>query len=206
MNKNICTIYLVRHGRTDWNDKRLIMGQTDRSLTKDGISKAEILAKELANIKLDKVYSSDLLRAKQTAQIIAGKHKLIVETSKSLRERYYAHLEGKHRSKLKEIDDALSLLSKDKRFSYKHHPDIESMEELMDRFLKFLRTISLENLGKTILVVSHGGPMWIFLSLLNYFDSQKSLIKINNLSFIKLESDGVNFKVLETKGINIVNV
>ena len=56
---------------------------------------------------------------------------------------------------------------------------------------------------KKVLVVSHGGPMWIFLSLLKEIDTDRHFIKIYNLAYIKLQSDGMDFTIKKTKGIRV---
>lgn len=202
MKNNNCTIYLVRHGRTDWNEKKLIQGHTDIPLNIEGEKEVEELAKELNNIKFDGFFSSDLLRAKRTAEIIAAEHKLAVKTTKALRERHFAHLEGKPARLLKEISKTISELEESKRFSYKSHPLVESDGELMSRFLTFLREIAISNPGKNILVVSHGGVIRVFLILLGLL-THGSDVRIGNLSYLKLESDGIDFFVKGTKGIDI---
>lgn len=202
MKNNNCTIYLVRHGKTNWNKQGLIQGHTDIPLNIEGEKEVEELAKELNSVKFDKAFSSDLLRARKTAEIIAAEHKLVVETTKALRERYFAHLEGKPAELLKEISKTISELEESKRFSYKSHPLVESDEELMSRFLTFLREIAISNPGKNILVVTHGGVIRIFLILLGFL-THESNVRIGNLSYLKLESDGVDFFIKETKGIDI---
>jgi broad specificity phosphatase PhoE len=201
MKKNYCTIYLVRHGRTDWNQKGLIQGHSDIELDPEGKVQALGLAKELKNIKFDKVYSSDLLRAKQTADIIAFEHKLAVEARNVLRERRFGVFEGKHWTILKKMENEIIHLDQEARFSYKHDPSVESDEEVMARFLTFLREIAITNPGKKILIVTHGGPMRILLSKLKAIKDNIYFLEISNLAYIKLESDGVDFFVKETKGI-----
>ena len=95
LKKNLCTIYIIRHGETEWNVKKIMQGQKNSLLTTKGIQQAKQAAKQLKQIKFAAIFSSDLLRAKRTAQIIALEHKLIVKTRKILRERYYGKFEGK---------------------------------------------------------------------------------------------------------------
>ncbi len=203
MKNNFCTIYLVRHGRTDWNEKGKIQGHTDRILDSTGKAQALGLAKELKHIKFDKVFSSDLLRAKQTAEIIALEHKLVVKTIKALREREFGIFEGRHWTTLKEIEATLKQLDESSRFSYKHHPSMESDKELMSRFITFLRELAIANPGKNILVVTHGGPMRVLLTRLGKINRDIYFIEISNLAYLKLESDGIDFFVKETKGIEV---
>lgn len=197
-----CTIYIVRHGRTDWNDKKLVQGHTDIPLNLEGQNSAKELAKQFRNIKFDKVYSSDLLRAKETAEIIALEHKLAVETTKALRERNFGELEGKSHAVSQEIDKLLDSLEDEIRYSYKFSSNMvmENDEEVMNRFITFLREIAVAHPGKTILVATHGGPMWMFLVKLGFY-SYKGYVSVANLAHIKLESDGVVFFIKETSGI-----
>jgi broad specificity phosphatase PhoE len=199
----LCTIYLVRHGRTDWNDKKLVQGHTDIPLNLEGQATSRELAGELRGIKFDRVYSSDLLRAKQTAEIIALEHKLAVETTKALRERNFGSFQGKPREHLNEIDKVLEILTEEERYSYTHNGAVESDEQMMTRFMTYIREVAVFYPGKTILIATHGGVIRAFLIKLGFFSYAQSEEKfdIKNLAFIKLESDGVDFFIKETSGI-----
>jgi 2,3-bisphosphoglycerate-dependent phosphoglycerate mutase len=203
MQNNRCVIYLLRHGETDWNKKELIQGHTDIPLNLEGELEVQNLAKKLKDIKFDKVYSSDLLRAKRTAEIIAKGHKLLVKATRDLRERNYSRLEGESRAILKDIEKTIALLSKEDRFLYKHHPEIESNKELMDRFINYLIKIAKLNINKTVLVVTHGGPMGVFISILKKTDAKGKFVKINNLSYAVLEFNGKDFFIKKTNKISI---
>ena len=93
--QNFCTLYIVRHGETEWNVKKIIQGNEDIPLNKKGESQAKELAKKLRHIKFDVIFSSDLIRAKRTAEIINIEKKLIVQTTKALKERYFGKYQGK---------------------------------------------------------------------------------------------------------------
>jgi broad specificity phosphatase PhoE len=201
----LCTIYLVRHGRTDWNDKKLIQGHTDIPLNSEGQVTSRELASELRDVKFDRVYSSDLLRAKQTAEIIALEHQLEVVTTQALRERNFGNIEGESHSVFPAMNRILDSLDDETRYSYKFdsNTEMESDAEIMSRFLVFLRAGAIANLGKTILMATHGGVIRAFLIKLGFFSYAQSEEKfdINNLAYIKLESDGVDFFIKETSGI-----
>ena len=66
------TLLLARHGETDWNRARRWQGHADRPLTDRGRAQAAALAERLADIALDAVYSSDLRRARDTAEAVAA--------------------------------------------------------------------------------------------------------------------------------------
>jgi probable phosphoglycerate mutase len=199
----LCTLYLIRHGQTDWNVRHLIQGQTDISLNLEGQTSARELAQEFKDIKFDRVYSSDLLRAKETAEIIALEHKLAVETTRALRERYFGEFQGKTPDHLQELNDTLASLTDEERYSYTHNGMVESDKDIMDRFITFIREIAVANLGKTILVATHSGVIRAFLTKLGKleYENPKEGPAIRNLAYVKLESDGVDFFVRETSGI-----
>lgn len=79
-------IYLIRHGETDWNVERKIQGQTDIPLNSNGKQQAEEAANEIANLKIDRIISSDLSRAKETAEIINKKVGAKITFDKRIRE------------------------------------------------------------------------------------------------------------------------
>ncbi len=199
------TIYVVRHGETEYNVKKIIQGQSDSSLTKKGIEEIRHIAKKLKDIKFDYVFSSDLLRAKRTAEIIALEHKLEIQTTKLLRERKFGSLEGKSNSEL-QWEKRFDNLTNEQKYTYKHSPDIESDEEIVNRFLTFLREIAIGYPSKIILVVTHGGIIRTSLVKFgfgNYDNLRPGAVK--NGAFVKLETDGTDFFVKEVSGIQMTN-
>lgn len=209
--RNLCTIYIVRHGETDWNAKNLVQGHTNIPLNKKGINQAKQLAKTLRNIRFAAVFSSDLLRAKRTAEIIALEKKLAITTTKILRERCYGQLEGMYVPDdfhfwQKVLAKGISALTKKEKKEYlknlKHKKglNLETDEELMKRFIPFLREIAVAYQGKNVLIVTHGSILRIFLVRVGYYkDIKESLeYRIKNTGYVVIESDGVDFFVKET--------
>jgi phosphoserine phosphatase len=87
-------IVLVRHGATDWNLQGRCQGATDRALTEIGVRQAEAIAAQLAQESVHVVYSSDLIRAQRTAELISEPHRLPVFIEKDIRELDHGDLEG----------------------------------------------------------------------------------------------------------------
>ncbi|MBO4401675.1 MAG: histidine phosphatase family protein [Selenomonadaceae bacterium] len=97
-------IMLVRHGETFWNANGRIQGRSDIELSPTGIEQAKILAKFCPFEKVDAVYSSDLKRAKVTAEILAEKFGLSVELVPELREVSFGDWEGNNFKNLQETE------------------------------------------------------------------------------------------------------
>lgn len=171
-NKNLCTLYLVRHGETEWNVKGITQGQTNSSLTENGIQQAKDTAKALKDINFEAIFSSDLTRTQDTAEIIKLDREIIIQTSKLLRERSFGSFEGKHGNEWKETLKEKILerekLSEEESWSFKLTDDIETDEEILNRFILQLREIAIAYPNKTVLVVSHGGPIRMFLVKIGY--------------------------------------
>jgi probable phosphoglycerate mutase len=136
------TLLLVRHGETDWNADGRLQGQTDRPLSDFGHRQARKLADELADETLDAIYSSDLSRARETAEIVGEQLGLGIGLDADLREKDWGTWEG------------LTPVERD-RIEFVG----ESTEAHMERTLRALRRISERHPGGRVLVVTHGGSM-----------------------------------------------
>lgn len=206
----LATLYIVRHGQTEWNVKRLMQGHGDSPLTPDGIAQAKKRGNDLAHIHFDAVFTSDLLRAKRTAELILLEKKLAIKTTQALRERFYGKYEGKS---YKEYENDLKILLEkyqslsEKEIFQQYMGDVETRDDAGTRFITFLREIATGYIGKKVLVVSHGGVIRYFLIHLGLLDGKSiKLGGINNLGYAVVESDGVDFFVKETVGIEIKKV
>ena len=204
--RDSCIIYIVRHGQTKWNVDRRIQGQKDLPLTAIGRQQAKNLSKKLYKIRFDAVFSSDLIRAYDTAYQVALQNKLVVVTSVLLREKKYGHLEGKRVGDLKEFDEILKKLSHEQRSIYKMDKQAESDFEVNQRFARFIKEIAARYTGKSVLVVTHAAVIRSFLvhlGLVTYQNLPEG--SIENASYIQLETDGADIRIMKTEGIMIKN-
>lgn len=201
------TLYLVRHGETEWNAKGIVQGQSESVLTKKGKWQAQYLTDTLKEISFDAIFSSDLSRATQTAEIINLERKLVINTNKLLREGNWGKYEGKPRAAYKEENkealERLEYLTDQEKWKFKVADDIESDEEIVSRFITILREIAVTYKGKIILVVTHGGlirTLLIHLAWAQYGQLRGGSVK--NAGYVKLESDGIEFIVKEVSGVS----
>lgn len=143
-------ILLVRHGQTDWNLEHRVQGHTDTPLNAVGTEQARALAETLAAVPLAAVYSSDLVRARDTATIVARFHGLEVVLDHDLREKNFGSWEG-----LTDREIAVRFPEAVRG----RWGDGETTEEVTERALAAIARIRVSRPSGPVLVVSHGGPI-----------------------------------------------
>jgi broad specificity phosphatase PhoE len=151
------TFYFVRHGQSEGNAARIFTGQTDSPLTERGRQQAVAVADELANVKFDRIVSSDLSRTRDTAEVIAKRHGMAVEVLPELREIDVGERTGK------DFDETAALPGWNED-GFVAWPGGESLDEVLGRTLGAVERLTRESPGKTILIVGHGGVNRILLS------------------------------------------
>jgi len=151
------TFYFVRHGQSEGNAARIFTGQTDSPLTERGRQQAAAVADELANVKFDRIVSSDLSRTRDTAEVIAKRHGLAVEVLPELREIDVGERTGK------DFDETAALPGWNED-GFVAWPGGESLDQVLARTLGAIDRLVRESPGKTILIVGHGGVNRILLS------------------------------------------
>ncbi len=149
---------VVRHGETHWNVASRIQGHADSPLTALGEAQAAAIAGRLAQERFDVLYSSDLGRARQTAQFIADSSGLPIRTDARLRERNFGVGEGLTYG---EIDvhypDVFSRI-RDTDPDYVI-PGGESRRQFYDRVREAFDGLARESEGRQVAVVCHGGVL-----------------------------------------------
>ncbi|WP_034509383.1 histidine phosphatase family protein [Blastococcus sp. URHD0036] len=143
------TLLLVRHGQSEWNAAGRLQGQTaDIPLTDLGHAQAESAARELAGSQPGALLSSDLLRARQTAEHCARTTGLAVSTTPALREQGYGVLEGRPSRELWDVVDWT-----DPHWAAEGG---ESLAELHGRVAAFLDHLCAERPADVVALVTHG--------------------------------------------------
>jgi len=206
--KNRTIFYVVRHGQTEFNLKGIIGGILEPNpLSTKGEEQAAILAKRLAHISFDKIYSSNLSRAKKTAEILASSNNLLVESDELLNERNWGSLQGKSFEEAQKIypkvfRDEAQIEGKN-AMNFKYVPNMESLTDTTSRFKKFLNKTITTQKGKTILVVCHFDIMIGYLFSIGYGSYQNLMnASFDHTGYYKLSHQGNNFKVEEVVGLN----
>ena len=197
-NMESCIIYLTRHGETEWNEKKLVQGHTDIPLNKKGVEQAKQLGRELKNIHFEAVFSSDLLRAKDSAKIIVLGKRLNIVLTNALRERFFGRFEGKPLEDLVKTIGEVMTVSKEEQKRLKIY-DVESDDDILLRLLPFIKRVAADYSGKNVLMVTHGGLLRAFLKFMEFKIPKYSDHPMKNTGYLIIESDGEGFKIKKEK-------
>jgi broad specificity phosphatase PhoE len=172
------SLFLIRHGETDWNVAGRYQGQLDPPLNRRGLEQAAELASKLAAHALDLLYSSPLQRAAQTARIIASRLEIPLYLDARLMEIHQGAWQGRLRAEIE-----------------RHYPDLfrrweaepweasppggERLDQVQERVYQFVDEILRSYAGKRIGIVSHRIP--IGLIKLRYQDLDPDIVRTLHL-------------------------
>lgn len=150
---------ITRHGETDWNQQGILQGWMDVMLNKLGRQQARAMAASFNGQGFVAVWSSPLLRARETAEIAAPLIRLpFPKFHKGLMERNFGVFQGVPKAELAELNPVeLQLILK--RNPDGHFEGGESMDEFADRVLAALVDIGAAHRGCKVLVIAHGWVM-----------------------------------------------
>lgn len=184
------TIYIFRHGKTNFNILGIRSGISDAILEKDGVEEAKILGKSLKDSKIEHIYSSYLNRAIKTATIVSEelKNKVDIEIFNGLEEINMGDEEGKDPANIgKENRELLKARDGDYKFS-----NGESKYECRKRFYKTVKKLCEISPYDVFAISSHFFTIKQLLIHLNY----ENYDDIGNCEYVKLEFNNNNLEVL----------
>jgi broad specificity phosphatase PhoE len=152
----VTTIFLARHGESDWNVAKRFQGHSDRPLTELGREQAHALADLVASEEIEAVYTSPLSRARETAEIVAARVGLEPVALPELREVDTGSWSGLSRA---DVETRFPEGFTRWRSGGSGWEDGETYEEMAERVIGALRTIAEDHPDGRVLIISHGGPI-----------------------------------------------
>jgi len=178
-------LLLLRHGRTEWNAQRRFQGQADPPLDEVGRAQAYEVAPLIASLRPSAIVSSDLVRALETAQIVAAALRVPVTVDVRLRERSLGHWEGLTR-------DEVAATYPDELADWAAGRDVsrrggETRDEVAERSLAAFREHAA---GETLLFVTHSATaMALCNALLGIAQQQHPLRPLANCHWSELDDE-----------------
>ena len=193
-------IFLIRHGEVEWNRRATYMGSTDLPLNSQGRLQADRLADRLETEDISAVYSSDLSRARETAEIIAGRIRLPIQITPEIREIDYGEWDGVPEADVpKRYGDIYSAWRANP--AEVRIPGGETFQELADRAFPAFSKIAEGHGDQNIVVVAHKSTNRVILCCLLG-------IHVNN--YRRIGQGNAAFNVIETAEgggflVNVIN-
>ena len=199
-------IFIVRHTETVGNIEKRLTGRQDYEVTPRGEKLIQKLTTELSNIKFDKIYSSTSGRAIKTVENLAKLNNLEIETKEDLCEMYFGKYDGwkwedvnRIQPEIKQRQNEINEISRIE--------GQETMEYVADRMDKCIRNIVQANIGKTILISSHGVAIEAFLRKISGipFSQEREKFCQYNVEINELEYENDKFKIIQLANIDYLN-
>ena len=149
---------IVRHGETAWNAEHRVQGQLDVPLNAVGQAQAVAASKILSKEKFDAIYSSDLSRARQTAQETANMLSMEIVQDRDLRERHYGIFEKLTYAevKVRYPEDYARFEARDPEYAFRTG---EALRDFSGRSIAVISKIIGKHENQNILVFTHGGVL-----------------------------------------------
>lgn len=186
-------IYVIRHGLTELNKKKVVNGQIDEPLATEGVEQAKA-ALALIPKSITHIYASPLLRSKQTAEIINSKLNRPLSLQIELTEIHMGSLAGKAWT---DMEGGLKLKKKHRSIQFDYRPQGgESAKDVKKRVLAFFRKINGKYANHEVLIVTHGG----IIRLLHLLEHDTHLLEeIEHISPHTFDLDKILRKNLKRK-------
>ena len=199
-------IFIVRHTETVGNIEKRLTGRQDYEVTPRGEKLIQKLTTELSNIKFDKIYSSTSGRAIRTVENLAELNNLEIETKEDLCEMYFGKYDGwkwedvnRIQPEIKQRQNEINEIS--------GIEEQETMEHVAERMDKCIRNIVQANIGKIILISSHGVAIEAFLRKISGipFNQEREKFCQYNVAINELEYENDKFKIIQLANIDYLN-
>lgn len=192
------TLYITRHGETEWNTEGRMQGWNDSPLTNLGINQAYWLYERLKEMDFHAIYSSPAGRAYKTAEILKGGRDIEIIAHDALKEMNLSEWEGLDQNQIKKKDE-------EQFYNYWKAPQLyksmggEDFVELQHRVTSGIREIVENHKDETILIVTHTMALKALMaSLRNKPIStmwDPPFIKQTSLTIIEIDDDKIKIKM-----------
>ena len=188
-------IYIVRHGETEWNKERRLQGSTDIQLSENGRRLAQLSAEALKDTHFDKIFSSPLKRAYETACLFRGSHQVDIIRDDRIRELSFGDYEGKNMKEMMNNPDCSFQYFFSAPEKYTPTTNGETLEHLCERAADFMEheILPLQNQCERIMIVAHGAINKALMTYVKKHDLSHfwdgGLQRNCNVIIMKLEND-----------------
>jgi probable phosphoglycerate mutase len=196
---SMLSLYITRHGETEWNIQRRMQGWKNSNLTERGIRNAIALGEALEDVEFKRVYCSPLDRTRQTTELILNGRDIEVVYEENLREIHLGEVEGKNQQEANEIYPGFSSHFWENPHLYKPKSG-EDFYQVKERVIKSIDKIIAENPSGNVLIVTHGVVLKTIHSYFKNLPMERlwdpPFIYDTSLTIVEIEEGNINI-VLE---------
>jgi broad specificity phosphatase PhoE len=189
-------IYFIRHGETTGDIENRYGGTYDDHLSENGIDQAKELGQAFINKNIEIIFSSPLIRAQETAEILSQAVEKPIRTIEGFKERnQYGILSGMTKDEAKDKYPEVAEMVKDRMSTVE---GAESYQDFVKRFTAAFQQIALDTSYQTVAIVGHGGgARAVYREIL----SLGELTQVGDCSYMELEHEDGKFSLVEIKGM-----
>lgn len=193
------TLYLARHGETQWNKIRRFQGQLDSELTELGKEQSRQTAESVAHHNIDLIISSGLGRAIESATICKQQLNINTEVVKNLTERHLGEWQGEKIEHLVENSNYIEILH---NYTELTPSGGESAIFCGERILKSLEIIAKNHKHKTLLIILHGEALRCFYATLQHKNNDLRKVKTGKNAYDLFKNGSISTLVYDHKNNN----
>ena len=196
MTINMLEIILVRHGETNCNRDKTVMGHLPIPLNRTGQAQAQELARQLKKIPIEACYSSPLVRTLETSRIICGSRRISLYEEKALAEIDYGAWVGKPMQEIAEAGQFFAYMRKPAQAKI---PGGESLRQAQRRSVGFIETLRKQKKGGRVLVVSHAD---VIKAMVTYYLG----LRLNDLHRVRIDNGSMSLLWFHGKWARVLSV
>ena len=178
-------VFVIRHGLTPLNKAKKVNAEVDEPLAPEGIEQAKEIVSHIPK-SVTRIYSSPLLRARQTADVISSARNIPITIADELTEIRMGSLAGKS---WEEMENGMELKQKHRTVQFDYRPfGGESLENVKKRLLSFFKNINKKNTDHEVLLITHGG----MIRLINLLEQGESVYETEkHVSLLTFDLDNI---------------
>ncbi len=191
-------IYIVRHTQTVGNIEHRLTGRKDYEVTEQGKIYVSKMTERLKDVKFDIAYASTSKRTSKTIQELADLNNLQIIEDEGLCEMYFGIYDGKTWDEVNRIDPKIDMLHQETN-EILEIPEQETTEEVTERMYNTMTSIANKNLGKNVLICSHGVAIEAFLRKIKGLpfseQRQENSQKNTSINIVTYDSNTKSFEI-----------
>lgn len=194
--RKVCHIYIVHHGSTAWSEVRRLQGHAQLPLSEKGVAEVQALATALAPIHFSTIYSSSLMSAVETAEILQDNigSTIPIIPMDAFRNEFHGQLEGASHESCRANENAqfYGTLSASEQIFFAYGPGGESKADVARRAIPVLKEIAGEHPGENVIIVAHGGLFKLLNFYMGHYDAHHTFsIPYGGVMVIEADSEHI---------------